>query len=308
MSGAVFNILAIDGGGIRGVFPAHILQCISERLAMNIAEHFGMIAGTSTGSIIAASIACNVEPERIVSLYREHGQDVFAKKAAFCTPRFVKQALWSLYDSVRLGELLRDLFGETKLGAVSVPLLLPATDIGNGSVHVFKSGYSGEFTRDKDVLVREAVLASCSAPTFFDPTRVQEYLLADGGLWANNPSLAAVVDAQHRLKVALSSIRVLSLGTGHARSCYGVRSDKQWGLMRGWGGPGFVNFILSLQAQSTQNYLQLILNEDQLLRLDFESDRPLPLDDCSAVEDLISRADRVFTHNSQRIAKFFDTD
>ncbi len=290
------------------MFPAHILQCMAQRLGMKIVEHFGMIAGTSTGSIVAAAIACNVEPEKIVSLYQKHGPEVFARKGPFWSPRVVRQALGSLYDSRLLGELLRDLFGDVKLGAVSVPLLLPATDIGNGSVHVFKSGYSKDFTRDKDVLVREAVLASCSAPSFFDPTKVKEYLLADGGLWANNPSLAALVDTHHQLNVSLSSIRILSLGTGHARSCYGVRSEKQWGLMRGWGGPGFVNFILSLQSQSTQNYLRLMLKEEQVLRLDFESDRPLPLDDCSAVEGLISRADRVFTHNSQKIAKFFNID
>jgi len=162
-----------------------------------------------------------------------------------------------------------------------------------------------DFTRDKDVLLREAVLASCAAPTYFDPVRVKEYLLADGGLWANNPSLSAVIDAQHRLGIALSDIRVLSLGTGQARSSYSV-SNRVWGLMRGWEGSEFLNFLLSLQAQSTHNYLQLMLNEEQLLRLNFESDHPLPLDDCSAVEDLISRADRVFTHNTEKIKKFFD--
>jgi len=165
-----------------------------------------------------------------------------------------------------------------------------------------------ETTSPKFLLLHEAVLASCSAPTFFDPTKVDQYLLSDGGLWANNPSLAAVIDAQRRLSIELSDIRVLSLGTGNAKTCYGVNADKQWGLMRGWKGPEFINFMMSLQTQATHNYLQLLLKRDQFIRVDFESDLPLPLDDCSAIDDLLSRADRLFTHRSADIKKFFTND
>ena len=221
-------------------------------------------------------------------------------------PKKYEPAFRSLYDNNALITALKNVLGDVKLGDIPVPLLLPATDIGNGGVHVFKSGYSRDFTRDKDVLLREAVLASCSAPTYFDPAKVQEYLLADGGLWANNPSLAAVIDAQRRLNIELSDIRILSLGTGHAKTCYGVKVDKKWGLINGWKGPEFISFLMSLQAQSTHNYLQLMMNEDQIVRLDFESDCPLPLDDCSAVDDLISNADRIFTHNSAKIQGFLN--
>lgn len=71
MSKKTFKILSIDGGGIRGVFAAHILHCISDRLKINVHESFDMIAGTSTGSIIAAGIACGMQPEKIVTFYRE---------------------------------------------------------------------------------------------------------------------------------------------------------------------------------------------------------------------------------------------
>jgi predicted acylesterase/phospholipase RssA len=147
-------------------------------------------------------------------------------------------------------------------------------------------------------------MASCSAPTYFDPTKVDEYLLADGGLWANNPSLAAVIDAQRRMNVQLGDIRILSLGTGHAKTCYGVKTERNWGLLNGWKGKEFISFLMSLQAQTTGNYLQLMLKPDQILRLDFDSDCALPLDDCSALDDLVSNADRMFTHNSSRIREF----
>jgi uncharacterized protein len=301
------KILSIDGGGIRGVFPAHILRCISTRLEINLHEHFDMIAGTSTGAIIAAAVACEIDPDKIISLYREYGELIFARKTPWWPRKFgTEPVVHSVYDSDSLRKVLRDIFGERKLGEILKPLLLPATDIGNGCVHVFKSGYSKNFMRDKDVYVRDAVAASCSAPTFFDPTKVNEYLLADGGLWANNPSLAAVIDAKRRLKIDFSEIKILSLGTGHAKTCYGVQNDKKWGFATGWKGKEFISFIMSLQAQSTNNYLELMLEEGQMLRLNFESDQQLPLDDCSTVDDLISRADRVFTYCTPKIEAFFN--
>jgi hypothetical protein len=74
--------------------------------------------------------------------------------------------------------------------------------------------------------------------------------------------------------------------------------------LNGWKGKEFISFMMSLQAQTTHNYLQLMLREDQIIRLNFDSDCPLPLDDCSAIDDLISNADRMFTHNSPKIKAF----
>jgi bifunctional ADP-heptose synthase (sugar kinase/adenylyltransferase) len=76
------------------------------------------------------------------------------------------------------------------------------------------------------------------------------------------------------------------------------------GGIRAWRHKEFINFLMSLQAQTTSNYLKLLLKENQILRIDFESDRSLPLDDCSAVDDLISRADRDFSHKSAEIRDF----
>lgn len=201
---------------------------------------------------------------------------------------------------------LKEVFGDKTLGDINHPLIIPSTDVGNGGVHVFKSSYSKDFTRDKSVLLRDAVLASCSAPTFFDPSKVDVYSLADGGLWANNPSLTAFVDAQKRLNINPLNIRILSLGTGHEKTFYGTNIDKKWGLVNGWGAKQFINFILSLQSQSTQNYLQLLMDDQSLLRVNFESDKPLPLDDVSAVGDLLSKADLLFTHNTEKIKKLLN--
>ena len=302
----LFKILSVDGGGIRGIFPAHILQCVQERLGIDVFDHFDMIAGTSTGSIIAAGIACQKQPLELVSLYRKHGAEIFGQKTKSWWPSIVKQGMHSKYENKNLKTILHNEFGDAKLGDIEKPLLIPTTDIGNGGVHVFKSSYSNSFTRDKNVAVMQAVLASCSAPAFFNPTKVDNYLLADGGVWANNPALAAVIDAQYRLNVDIKNIRILSIGTGQSKTAYGTDENKSWGLLRGWKNLEFISFLLSLQAQSTQNYLQLMLAKDQLIRLDFKSDNPLPMDDTTILDDLVSRADRIFTHKSAELMKFFN--
>lgn len=304
-----FKILSIDGGGIRGIYPAHILKRIEECLDINLFDTFDMIAGTSTGSIIAAGIAKQKPAADIVEMYKTHGADIFRKKRFFLpmTKKWRKRfhpMFDSVYDSKYLGGVLAEVFQETTLGEIQKPLLIPSTDIGNGCVHVLKSGYSENFVRDSNVLLKDAVLASCSAPTFFNPHKLDHYLLADGGLWANNPALAAVIDAQKVLDIKSENIQVFSIGTGHARTMYGINHSKKWGLFNGWKNKQFIDFILSLQSQSALNYLRLQLRREQVMRIDFESDQLLPLDDASTVDDLIARADRDFSHESKEIKKF----
>ncbi|MCU8031618.1 patatin-like phospholipase family protein [Shewanella sp. SM73] len=303
-----FKILSIDGGGIRGVYPAHILKCFEEKLGINLLESFDMIAGTSTGSIIAAGVACDIRATEIVNMYKEHGEDIFKKKKSripFKKLRNITQPLLeSVYDCGSLYKVLKGVFNDSTLGQIAKPLILPATDVGNGGVHVFKSAYDPTFNRDRLVKVRDAVLASCSAPTYFDPHKVDEYLLSDGGLWANNPALVAVIDAQKRLGINYDDIQVVSIGTGHSKVAYGLKHKGDWGLATGWKHKEFISFMLSLQSQSALNYLKLHLKPEQILRIDFESDTDLPLDDVSEIDNLISLADKNFTYGSKEISNF----
>lgn len=303
MSGR-FKILAIDGGGFRGVYAAYILKKIQDEFSVSWGETFDLIVGTSTGAILAAGLVVGVDANEILDLYRLHGKKIFKKRL------FRKSGFFcSRYDNDHLKAQLHEVFGDKKLGEISFPLILPATDIGNGGVHVFKSGYDREFVRDKDVLVADAVLASCSAPTFFDPVRVGQYILADGGLWANNPSLVAAIDAKRRLGIDLKDVYILSLGTGIGKKYYVQKSSllqklTGWGFLSRWGRGKFIEMLLNLQSITASNMLSLVLQPSQMLRINFEETGDLPLDDPCDFDDLISRADKDFSHNSARIASF----
>ncbi|MCD4750795.1 MAG: patatin-like phospholipase family protein [Thermoanaerobaculales bacterium] len=302
-----FKILAIDGGGFRGVYSAHLLKRIEEEFSVDWRNDFDLLAGTSTGSIIAASLALGKGAGEVLDMYSRHGAEIFRKPFG---PRL--GLLASKYPKSSLRSVLENFFDNAKLGDIKVPLIIPATDIANGGVHVFKSSYHNEFLRDKDVCVADAVLASCSAPTYFPPMLLpgeKPYLLADGGLWANSPSLVAAIDAKRRLDASLEDLRVLSVGTGQAKSFYPIKAFRGrgifgWGFAGRWGRGKFIEMLLNLQSETANNMLGLLLKQDQILRLNFDSDKRLPLDRPEDFDDLVTRADREFTHRSALIQEF----
>jgi len=299
-----FRILAIDGGGIRGIYPAHILKRAQEAFKINFPEHFDLILGTSTGSIIAAALAVDYPIGRIVDLYENEGRRIFQKQ-----PFSVRGFFKSQYGKQHLRKLLEEVFGNRTLSEAKTRLTIPATDISNGRMYVFKSPYLDEFVRDRNVPIVEAVLASCAAPSYFDPQKVGEYLLADGGLWANNPSMVALTEAIGKLRGNLDEIRLFSVGAGLGQKYYNPHNAerRKWGLLRGWGGKKLVETLLNLQSISAQNMAWLILTDKNYLRINFESDGELALDSTDIISWLKSRADQDFTYNANKIKNFLTT-
>ena len=317
-----FYILSVDGGGYRGLFAAHLLKRMEEEFQIDWQHQFGLMAGTSTGSILAAALAYGVSATRVTELYKSHGQAIFRPRAR---SRFdILNITTSKYSSKYLKDLLDDMFEYKTLGDISVPLIIPSVDIGNGCVHVLKSSYHNEFVRDKNVFISDAILGSCATPTYFNPHTINNtYQLADGGLWANNPSLLAVIDANYRLNIPFENIRVLSIGTGKSTAYYPrshgkwkdrlVYSWKGWGFATRWEGRKLIDLILNLQSDKTHNTLCLLMGESPLdpsrvLRLTFESDQELPMDSAEKRNDWIAKADQVFTHYSPKIKKLLSIE
>lgn len=299
------RILSIDGGGIRGIYAAHMLKRIASEFGVSFCEDFDLIVGASTGAIIAAALAIGCPPSEVVELYERIGKKIFNKRIGG-----ILGVLKSRYDNQFLRLMLNQMFGERTMSDTLTRLMIPSTDMGNGQVFVFKSNYLDEFVRDTTIKISDAVLASCAAPTYFDPVIVKEYLLADGGLWANNPSMAAIIEATGKLKIPIENIKLLSIGTGIGNRYYTQKDADGW-LRKACGlfglsfyGPKIVEVILNLQSKSIQNMLGLLLREDQYLRLNFESDNKLSLDDVDTMGDLLSRGDHDFTYNAKAIDYF----
>jgi len=267
-----FKALCIDGGGVRGIYPATILNEIEKRLGTPVIEHFDLAAGTSTGAIIAANAAVQNPMDEATELFEKHAESIFQKPPWRCG------IAKSRYGKRKLRKLLQEQFGDTKLKEIKPPccLMIPAFNISTGTVHVFKSAYLAQFEpyrRDGEVPLVQAVLASCSAPTYFDPEQIKQPgraepdLICDGGLWANDPSIFALTEAVAKFERAPEEVKILSIGTGDQKTLYAqaprapsINSRKRlWGLMAGWGGTKLIDTILNAQSQASSNQAELIL-------------------------------------------------
>ena len=304
------NILSIDGGGIRGIYSAYLLQRIQEEFKVDFADRFDLIAGTSSGSIVAAALAIGLKPHAIVALYEKHGEAIFPQSAWVPAAwRSARKLFGSSYSNTVLQQALVKQFGKKTLSQTHTNLILPATNIGEGVVHVQKSNYDSEFVRDPSVKIADAVLASCAAPSFFDPHKLGPYLLADGGLWANNPALVSIVDAKRRLGASIEDVRLLSIGTGSEEFSYSQKKSRfAWLWKHGlvwWGPKKLIDLLLSLQSQTSHNMAFLLLQE-RYLRINF-SGKDLSLDDPKTIDDLKARADLNFTHQAPTIRKFIES-
>ena len=294
-SGENFYILALDGGGARGIYPACVLASVERDIGKPIKDCFDLITGTSTGAIIAGAAATGVKMSAVVDLFDKEAPQVFRSQLS----------CWGLvrskYARQPFEQLVKEYLPRQRLGEITTPLLITSSSISTGSVHVFKSKYLDElgeqYLRDKDVLLSDAVLASCAAPSYFDPMQVGDYLLADGGLWANNPSILAVTEAVSKFKRPIEQVHILSIGTGKPLNLY--RRRRFWGLATGWGRQKLVEYFLSLQSQASTNMASLLLG-DRYFRLDPEIEH-WGLDDTKHLQNLKAMADRDFARFSKKI-------
>lgn len=296
--GNKFKILSIDGGGARGIFPAYILKRIDEEYEIDdFYKEFDLIVGTSTGSIIAAGLAIGEPVEEIYNLYLEEAEKIFSEKNGFCKGYVLK----SRYRKDNLVDLLKKVFKDKEMKDSKTKLMIPATDLTNGNVYIHKSNYDKGFVRDKDTPLYKAVLSSCSAPIYFKPEKLKDgYLLADGGLWANNPALLAYTEAISRLEINQKNIHILSLGTGIGKKYYN-EDQKSWGAFKLE--KKMIDLVLNLQSANNNNICNHLLGDEQYLRLNYESDNKLPLE--KLPENWTAIADEIFTYNAQKIENFF---
>ena len=205
-----FQILSLDGGGIKGVFSAAVLAHLEEDLGCCITDHFDLIAGTSTGGIIALGLGMGMRPREILRFYVEKGPVIFPN-GLFTGIRH----LWQVkYDGVDLEKALKTFFGDAFLGDSRKRLVIPAYNIGEDDIYLFKTPHHKRLTRDYKVPFWKVAMATCAAPTFFPSFRHVDHIrLVDGGVWANNPTMIGIVEAVSMFNVHLENISVFSLGT-----------------------------------------------------------------------------------------------
>ena len=290
-----FRILALDGGGVRGIYPATVLAQLEEALGKPVADCFDLLAGTSTGAIVAGAAAAGIGMAEVVGLFENHAQTIF-KKSWFRWPLF-----HSRYRAEPLEKIVRGCVSSSKLGEVRTPLMITSSNISTGNVQVFKSAYLRElghpYVRDGNIPLSDAIMASCAVPSYFDPVKVNDALLADGGLWANNPSIIALIEALSKFGKSIEQVYILSISTGHAARMYGHSGS--WGLLTGWKRQMLVSYVMGLQSQASSNMAKLTLG-DRFIRLDPEIE-DWGLDDTQHMDNLKALAENDFANHANHI-------
>lgn len=268
--GKPFRILSIDGGGIRGILPAAVLAELENRYlgGRPIGDYFDMIAGTSTGGIIALGLSAGKSAKTVLNLYTQHGDKIFppARWNIFGVRsrwRFLQALQHYRYEADTLAELLDRIFGSLTIGDLERRLCIPSFD-GFTEVNVFKTPHHPDYRMDWQERVVTVAMATAAAPTYFPVYRNGTRMFADGGVWANNPVMIALVDALACYQLQRRQIFILSLGTGDTEMRFTENQLLRGGLYD-WS--NIISSAMHLQSQNAIGQAGLLIGRDQLTRL-----------------------------------------
>ncbi|HEY9807808.1 MAG TPA: patatin-like phospholipase family protein [Halomicronema sp.] len=279
------RILSIDGGGIRGMIPAILLNYIEKKTKKQIHTMFDMIAGTSTGGILALGLTkrnsdseSNYEAEytaaELINFYRKYGNKIFSEYI----PTPIDDLMQPKFNPVNKHEVLTSLLGEARIENALKEVFITSYDIELRTPIFFTSNYKAEETEClesrkicRGFTMVNAAMATSAAPTFFPPYKLKTvhrtsedyYALVDGGIFANNPTALALMETMisyqrktgHELH--RDDILVVSLGTGSLTRKYKYQDAKNWGQLK-WALP-LLNIVFDGQSESVAYQLNQLM-------------------------------------------------
>lgn len=254
------RILSLDGGGIRGVIPAVVVQYIEEKLIENtgnpnarIADFFDLIVGTSTGGILSCMylapnpteevISSKYTAEKALEFYSKKGYDIFnqSKRKSFGGLRQIFNA--TQYKPQKIEAIFETEFGELKMNQLLKPCLITTYDIKNKRSFFFSSREKPENKRS--FYVKDVTRSTSAAPTYFSPAKIKnlitnkEMINIDGGVFANNPSMCAYSEARNSVfedrtnYPSAKDMLILSIGTGAGQfNLPNENESDTWGVLK----------------------------------------------------------------------------
>ncbi|WP_297494681.1 CBASS cGAMP-activated phospholipase [Acidocella sp.] len=274
-----FRILSIDGGGICGILPSSVLAELENRFlgGTSIAGHFDLIAGTSTGGIIALGLAHGLTAAEIRNFYVDRGDRVFSNPNALVRLwRKVRRFRRNAYDSTALHEELLTIFGETTLGDARTRLCIPSFEGIHGDIWLFKTPHHPDYKKDRFERMVNVALATSAAPTYLRALPNNGYMMVDGGIWANNPVMNAVTEALSCFDIERQQIQILSLGCGE--TSFKVDDSRAVGGLLSW--RNVLRAAMRAQSLNALGQAGLLLGKENLVRIDApETPNPIAMDD-----------------------------
>jgi uncharacterized protein len=269
------NVLSVDGGGIRGVIPAMVLAELEERTGRHTADLFDLIAGTSTGGIIACALTVpgpggvpRWTANDLVDLYLTEGPRIFHHSIG----RQLSSGLGLLdekYDARPLEQALDTFLGDAMISDALTDILVTAYDLEHRKPFFFKTDRA-KVVAQHDWPMKAAARATAAAPTYFEPEKLtadgETFALCDGGVFAANPAMCAYAEARRRHPRA--EIRLVSLGTGQLTWPLHYEDVRGWGLIE-WARP-LIDVVFDGVSDATQYQLEQLLPVEDYTRFQTE--------------------------------------
>lgn len=325
------TILSLDGGGIRGLITARILQELEIRTKRPICQLFDLIVGTSTGGVLAAGLArprnghaegpCSAE--ELAHLYSQRGREIFARS-------FWKgvTSLGGLsderYDAAPLEGILDEILGDAELKDTVPHIIVTSYDIERREPYLFKTSKARSGEEGRNHLLRHVARATSAAPTYFEAFLLDESqwsgenanrrALVDGGVFANNPSMIALSEALSS-GTDISKVLLCAVGTGMNDRKIPYEEAKDWGLL-GWVRP-VISVMMDGMSDSAHYHAQKLLldpDDDPAKQLYFRFDIRLKdaLDDLDAthranITALLEEADKIIKEQGDELNRLAQT-
>src|ERR671911_1175061 len=266
------KVLSIDGGGIRGIIPAMVLAEIERRTSKTTSELFNLVAGTSTGGILALGLTKPGEggkPEysakRLIELYETEGSKIFSIPV-WHRIHSAGGLAEEKYPAKGIEEVAKEYFGDVHLAQALTEVLVTAYEIEKRGPWFFKRRHARDDNREGDnFLMREVARATSAAPTYFEPLQLTwgphgERAFIDGGVHSNNPAMCAYVEAR-KIHPGENDFLVLSLGTGEPTREMPYEEVKGWGLAL-WAQP-ILNVVFDGVADTVDYQLKELLSTEE---------------------------------------------
>lgn len=301
----IFRILSIDGGGIKGVFPAAYLAELERRFlgGRAVTEYFDMIAGTSTGGIIALALAKGMSSKDAMEIYTKRGRTIFPKPKKL--GGFLQKIRWVTnvkHNQRVLRNELFDVFGEMHIDDAKVRLVIPSFEGQHGEPWIYKTPHHSDYKKDRHVTAVRVALHTAAAPTIYSGVENDGHLMVDGGIWANNPVMQALVDVMVCYDIPTENIRILSIGTGNDH--FSTAKLQHAGVV-GWTtpfgnkGPALFRAAVKAQCHDANGQAGLLIGKQNLVRIDpAEGDSPIDLDDVDRALGELPNAARSLAESS----------
>ncbi len=292
--GSSFRILALDGGGVKGTFTASALATWEEHTHLRVVDHFDLVAGTSTGGILAIGLGLGLSGSQMLQFYKEKGEVIFPMTSL--AKRLHHLLRWLFQPKFSQKILLNELERAYYRGKAPIPLkdslcrlIIPSFHALAGSSHIFKTPHHSSFKSDALTPAANVALATASAPTYFSAAKVRneiaESAYFDGGVWANAPVMAAIIEAVCVLGVPLDRIDVLSVGTTEEPFTVGKKTKA--GVFK-WG-TKLLKLLMCAQEDSCIKQAALLAGSTRFLRVNVVTPPgSYSLDSPKEIEDLAS--------------------